>query len=143
MGKPVQESRFEYKGYPCVVLFQPIGFRTGYVGIRSEKTIKAINIEEINCHGGITYAKNHLYGQKDQDIFWIGFDCGHCFDGYDAEKIKEYYKDNERVMKSFVIMQTFYRERNKELEVRTLEYAEEECKKIVEQLVLLEKEEEK
>jgi len=46
-------------------------------------------------------------------------------------------------MKSFVIMQTFYRERNKELEVRTLEYAEEECKKIVEQLVLLEKEEEK
>ncbi len=137
MGEPVQESRFEYKGYPCVVLFQPIGFRTGYVGIRSEK---AINIEGINCHGGITYVENYLYGQRDQDILWIGFDCGHCFDGFDIEKIKEYYKDNERVMKPFVIMQTFYRERNKELEVRTLKYVEEECKKIVEQLISLEKE---
>ena len=56
------------------------------------------------------------------------------------KKIKEYYKDNERVMKPFVIMQTFYRERNKELEVRTLKYVEEECKKIVEQLISLEKE---
>ena len=56
------------------------------------------------------------------------------------KKIKEYYKDNERVMKPFVIMQTFYRERNKELEVRTLKYVEEERKKIVEQLISLEKE---
>jgi hypothetical protein len=137
MIEPIQESRFEYKGYPCVVLFQSIGFRTRYVGIRSKK---AINCEDIICHGGITYVENHLYGQKDQDILWIGFDCGHCFDGYDTEKIKEYYKDDEQVMNQFAIMQMFFEEQNKELEVRTLEYVEEECKKIVEQLILLEKE---
>lgn len=43
-------------------------------------------------------------------------------------------------MNPFSIMQMFFEEQNKELEVRTLEYAEEECKKIVEQLILLEKE---
>lgn len=56
------------------------------------------------------------------------------------KKIKEYYKDDEQVMNQFAIMQMFFEEQNKELEVRTLEYVEEECKKIVEQLILLEKE---
>lgn len=29
----VQEKRFEHKGFPCVVLFMPIGYHCGYVGL--------------------------------------------------------------------------------------------------------------
>lgn len=36
--KPVLETKFEYKGYPCVVLFMPGAYRCGYVGVP-----KAIN----------------------------------------------------------------------------------------------------
>ncbi len=28
--KPVLETKFEYKGYPCVVLFMPRAYRCGY-----------------------------------------------------------------------------------------------------------------
>lgn len=31
--KPVLETKFEYKGYQCVVLFMPGAYRCGYVGI--------------------------------------------------------------------------------------------------------------
>lgn len=29
----IQEKRFDYNCFPCVVLFQSMGHRTGYVGI--------------------------------------------------------------------------------------------------------------
>ena len=28
--EPVLECKFDYKGYPCVVLFMPLGYRCGY-----------------------------------------------------------------------------------------------------------------
>lgn len=31
-----QETRFLYKGFPCVVLFMPGGYRCGYVGLPKE-----------------------------------------------------------------------------------------------------------
>lgn len=31
--EPVLETKFEYKGYQCVVLFMPGAYRCGYVGM--------------------------------------------------------------------------------------------------------------
>lgn len=35
----VEEKRFEYRGYPCVVLFMDMGHRCGYVGIPADKPL--------------------------------------------------------------------------------------------------------
>lgn len=137
MATPVQEERFEYKGFPCVVLFMPVGFRNGYVGLPQENKYysKGYDFIPVNCHGGLTYASRELYGQEDKNTWWIGFDCGHCCDGFDIEAIKEHYKDDALVLSQLEIMQGYYSMANSDTEFRTLDYVKEECKKIVDQLL--------
>ena len=137
MAIPIQEERFEYKGFPCVVLFMPMGFRNGYVGL--PKTNKYYKCEydfiPIDCHCGLTYSKDCLFGQDDKDTWWIGFDCGHCCDGFDIDKIKEYYPNNKTISQTMKIMHDYHLMINKEHEFRTLDYVKENCKSIVDQLL--------
>lgn len=129
---PKQEDRFEYKGYPCVVLFMPTGYRCGYVGIPKDTEI---DVDSINCHGGITYKKTHLHCQEDTDRLWIGFDCAHIFDGYDVEKAKEVFADDEMILKHIAELEGMdYFAIYAECPVRTLEYCQEWCRKIVDQV---------
>ena len=94
---PIKECEFEYKGFKCVVLFMPFGYRCGYVGIPKEE-YKNENTDYIECHGGITYSDNFLQCCDDTDKHWIGFDCAHCYDGFDTETMKKYYSDCEEIM---------------------------------------------
>lgn len=137
MSRPIQEERFEYKGYPCVVLFQPAGYRCGYVGLPKDNQYyeKDYNDIPVDCHGGLTYADRVLSYQDDKDVWWIGFDCGHACDGFDIDKLKEYYADNDEVMKTINYMHGYHMMVNKEHEFRTFDYVKEECKKIVDQLM--------
>lgn len=141
MITPKQEKRFEYKGFPCVVLFMPMGYRCGYVGLPKENKYYGKSYDDIpvDCHCGLTYASDRLHEQKDISIWWIGFDCGHCCDGYDVQKIKELYLDDENIMKQVERMSDYFKIFS-ENPVCTLEYCEEECKKIVEQIIELDKE---
>lgn len=132
MNIPKQEKRFEYKGFPCVILFMPMGYRCGYVGIPK---YAEINIEQVECHCGITYSEEYLFHQNDTDKLWIGFDCGHCFDGYDVEKIYDYFSEDKDVIKQTKIMEDYFKICNEENLVRTLQYCEEQCRHIVEQLI--------
>mgnify|MGYP003294415751 CR=1 FL=1 len=135
MIKPTQETRFEYKGFPCVVLFQWLGHRCGYIGI--PKNHKFYNVDymelDISCHGGLTYSESYLYGQEDGDIWWIGFDCGHYVDKQDYESVKKYYSDNEEVMKNIAWVQENSLSQSFG-QVRNLDYVINECKSIVDQL---------
>ena len=99
MAMPKLEKQFEYKGFPCVILFMPTGYRCGYVWIPKEVKI---DIDNIGCHGGITYNSDHLYHQERKDLRWIGFDCAHCFDGYDVETAKRLFSDNEKAIKEII-----------------------------------------
>lgn len=133
---PKQEIRFEYKGFPCVVLFQSLGFRCGYVGIPSDSEYYRKHYDEIpvNCHCGLTYTDDRLFGQEELDKWWIGFDCGHACDGWDIEAMEKYFGDDPIVMKHFSFMKKHWEKMNAYSEIRTLEYCIEECKKIVDQL---------
>lgn len=133
MDRPVVEERFEYKGFPCVVLFQPMGFRTGYVGLpKGHKYYgKEFDLIPIGCHCGLTYSDNSLHHQTDTDIWWIGFDCGHCCDGFDLKKLDEYF--GNRIENQ--IMRDYHKMINEEHEFRTVEYVKENCKGIVDQLL--------
>lgn len=133
--RPVVEKRFEYKGYPCVVLMQPLCFRTGYVGLPKGNQYfhKNYNAIPVYCHGGLTYASDDLYGQTDEDTWWIGFDTGHYGDGHDFEEGKRLYAGNEEALKSIEMCERtmFYHDGP----ARTLRYCEHECKRIVDQLI--------
>lgn len=137
---PNQEKRFEYKGFPCVVLFMPMGFRCGYVGLPKENKYYGKSYDDIpvDCHCGLTYSDRKLHMQNDTSVWWIGFDCGHACDGYDVQKIKELYADDENIMKQVERMSDYFKIFAGS-PVRTLEYCEEECKKIVEQIIELER----
>lgn len=138
MTIPKQEKRFEYKGFPCVILFMPMGYRCGYVGLPKDNKYYGKGYDEIlvDCHCGLTYSNSGLYYQSDADTWWIGFDCGHCCDGYDVATAKELYADNEDALKQIAIMGAtgYYAVCNEENPIRTLEYCEEQCKGIVDQL---------
>lgn len=114
-----QEERFEYRGYPCVILFMDMGHRCGYVGVPVDVKVDE---DDICCHGGITYCSGHLHGQEDEGIIWYGFDCAHCDDEQDVEATLDYF-GKKPYMLSF------------NGSIKTLEYCKEECKKIVDQII--------
>lgn len=142
MNNPFIEDRFIYKGYPCVVLFMPMAFRNGYVGLPKESKFYQKEYDDIpvDCHCGLTYASSNLYDQEDKDTWWIGFDCCHYCDGFDLEKANEYFKDDKEVQRYLAITKDYHSWCNEEHGFRTLDYVKENCRNIVEQIIKLEKE---
>lgn len=142
MLQPKQETRFEYRGLPCVVLFMPMGYRCGYVGLPKNNKYYKKKYDDIpaDCHCGLTYSEPGLFGQNDSDTWWIGFDCGHCFDGIDIESFEKYYMDELKskavdTQRSAMIGAYQMYGICKEYPARTQEYDENECRKIVDQIV--------
>lgn len=135
-NKPVVESRFEYRGYPCIVIFQPLGHRCGCVGLPEKNRFYGLDYNEIdvNCHGGLTYSSNHLYEQKDTNIWWIGFDCAHCDDARDYTSLRKYYTDNrsKNMIDNWEALDQKYP--IPDSHVRELAYVAKECKNIIDQL---------
>lgn len=76
----------EYKGHKYLAVnngFHPCC----YVSIPNDK---AIDDDDISCHGGITWHKDHLPGENPDDKnHWIGWDYGHVFSN--AGKLKVDY----------------------------------------------------
>lgn len=142
MLQPKQENRFEYKGFPCVVLFMPMGYRCGYVGLPKGNKYYRKKYDDIpaDCHCGLTYSENHLFGQDDKDTWWIGFDCGHYCDGADKETFEKYYMDELKskavdTERASVVSAYMMFDPYDEYPFRTREYVENECRKIVDQIV--------
>ena len=118
----VVEKIFEYKGHECVVVFNRLGFRCGYVSV---KEYKDYDEWDIHCHCGLTFNGKlpYDYGQKEK--YFIGFDCGHICDGIDKIQAYNYGLVDEKMLE--------YMWDTGE-PVRNLEYVTEQCKKIVDQL---------
>ncbi|MEE0100793.1 MAG: hypothetical protein U0I48_03535 [Acutalibacteraceae bacterium] len=130
-----QESKFSYKGFPCVVVFMPGGYRCGYVGIPKTSKYFGKSEEKIpfECHGGITYAGKCLPGREIEETYWIGFDCAHCFDGRDEKLAREIYSNDKDMMRYIEAMKSIG-EFNYPVGVKSLQYVENECRKIVDQI---------
>lgn len=131
----IQEKRFEYKGFPCVVVMQALCFRTGYVGIPKGHPLYEKDYWEIsvNCHGGLTYSENRLIDQPDKDTWWIGFDSGHYGDGYDLTAALELFKDFPETLEQINKMNDIGG-LDTSFPAASLEYIEEQCKSIVDQI---------
>ena len=136
------ETVFMYKGFKCIITFTLTGYRCGYVELTKGDKYYERNLNKIPiaCHGGLTWSANYIPAVIDKsDRWYIGFDCGHSFDGIDLETYKILYNDNlllvgenERdLTSSFIVTMSHVKS---EYPVRTREYVENELKYIVDQL---------
>ena len=126
----VVEKHFEYRGHDCICLFNYMGYRCGYVSVDEVKDYKEFDIA---CHCGLTFGAEQLnkdYNPKKD--YYIGFDCGHICDGHDYTLARAYGLIDDKMYDEFIQMDiqssVFL------MPVRDLEYVENQCKKIVDQL---------
>jgi hypothetical protein len=138
MKRAFEESKFDYKGFTCVVIFQGMGHRCGYVAIPKGHPLFNVDYEciDVDCHGGLTYAASYLYGQEDNPaLWWIGFDCAHYMDGKDFETARKYFSNDTSLMRSLDELERIEKMFPTGEVVRTLAYVEQECRNIVDQLI--------
>lgn len=130
-NSPVTEARFEYNSYPCVVLFMPMGYRCGYVGVPKTHPAYGKDYDElhIDCHGGLTYADDHLYNQDDVETWWLGFDCGHGGDAPDIPAVKYYFPEHYKQLEEYGYYHFYPGNRP-----CFLDYAKVHCRRIAAQL---------
>ena len=88
--KEPDRLEWEHAGFPCLIIRNDyFGHLCGYVALPPEHALHGVDYPEIEVgvHGGLTYAGPcrgavcHIPkpGQP-ADVWWIGFDCLHCFD---------------------------------------------------------------
>lgn len=109
------------------------GVWCGYVGVSSSHPAygKDYYDVDVDVHGGLTYA-NKCSGKichvpepgEPDDIWWLGFDCGHCFDFAPAMVAR---------LREIGSVHQF----NLDEIYRDLEYVEEQCTKLASQLAAI------
>lgn len=86
----------EATGYPCLIVRHPhFGFFCGYVGVQPNHPSygKDYNDVGVSAHGGLTFADSCGHGEDESrgvchrpapgepdNVWWLGFDCGHYMD---------------------------------------------------------------
>ena len=86
-----------------------------------------------DVHGGITYTRaqeNNYPIVTNGNLWWFGFDCGHCDDARDIETAKKYFWEEQ--WRPLVEIEERFPSRGT---IRTLEYVEQECRNLIEQII--------
>jgi hypothetical protein len=82
---------FESHGFPVIMRRHPrMGNWCGYVAVPPGHPCHGLrhnNLPDLSAHGGVNYAEPctgdicHVPKEGEPaDVWWLGFDCGHCFD---------------------------------------------------------------
>lgn len=86
---------FRHAGFPCMIIRAPVtGSWCGYVGIPQTHPFfekNYMDVYGVSVHGDLTYSdhcQGHIChvpkpGELD-NVWWLGFDCAHAFDGMPA-----------------------------------------------------------
>lgn len=128
----VTEKTFECKGFPCVITFNSLGFRCGYVGVDKNHPLYGASENSdmgnsLSCHGGITYA-----GERFNDGLWyFGFDCGHYGDGMDYDLAIKHFPENAQ---AYILQKQVEEMFPTGFPARSLAYVENECKQLALQI---------
>lgn len=157
------ERIFDHRGLKCVVTYNTGGFRCGYVGVDKSHCLYECGFKDhcpileehahtlvnftplqkdldilmshptdnyiisprlvFSVHGGITWSGGGPGSQYpiDSDLWWFGYDCNHAWDKKDLSCARK-----DSLLEMVVQLQLG--------EHRTLEYCENECKQLAEQL---------
>lgn len=105
----LDQYRFLYKGYDCIIVRNELGCLCGYVRIPKNSPFMETSLREgLQVHGNISHAETDEF-----DDFWIGFDCAQYDDlvpaheyitktyGDDPYDIKKKFGDPLRINKTY------------------------------------------
>ena len=117
------ESVGSYKDHVFVVKFHELGHRTGYVKLEPDDVYD--DVYELEVHGGVTYHETTVpeVGQYLPPGTWIGFDCAHSWDKPDVHSCNKYFG---KCLDDYNAPHA---------EIRDLDFCENECRKLIDQLV--------
>lgn len=140
MKKVQIEIKEVYRDYLYIVLFNLGGYRCGYVSIPKDSVLYNKDyLDEPLCdfevHGGLTYARECWYFPIESNSYWIGFDCIHAGDGIDLERAYEYgliSLEQKQINMKYANLFKFE-------QVRNSDYVQNECKKLIDQIIEFEK----
>lgn len=81
---------------PCLIVRGPLGALCGYVGVPKGHPWYQVDYDSVgkdpDVHGGLTFSDHCQEGEgdrkichvveegEDDHVWWLGFDCAHCFD---------------------------------------------------------------
>ena len=125
----VVEKKFDYKGHECICVFNQLGFRCGYVSVSENKEFHTYDID---CHCGLTFNGELSRDCEPKHKYYIGFDCGHICDKQDLEQAYKYELISKVEYDFHKAIITHIGEVG--CVVRSLDYVESQCIKIVDQL---------
>lgn len=147
IDKEGNKKEFQYKGYKCLIFRNPNTLHLcGYVELPKghryyEKSYMDNKLEAIEVHGGLTFSDEGLnYPDfiQQKDKWYIGFDCAHS-----GDLLPTYHTDEltSTMLKSMTgILEGYSDERGNTY--KDMEFCTKECKKIVNQIIKIEKEKE-
>lgn len=117
------ESIGSYKGHVFIVKFHDLGHRTGYVKLEPDDGCE--DVDSLEVYGGVTYHETVVpeAGQYLPPGTWVGFDCAHITDKPDAYNCNKYFGKDPNDYSG------------PDAEVRDLDFCENECRKLIDQIV--------
>ena len=129
------ENKSMYKGFKYVITTMSLGHRCGYIEIPKSHPLFQLDYDDdkfpnIEVHGGITYADKPHWDESACG-WYIGFDRGHYDDLPDIELMSDEYK-KLRNLDSLIVSSDL-----NHATVKSLEFVEDECKNVIEQLINL------
>ena len=131
------QVRGTHRGFDYLILSNDLGFRCGYVRIPESHPFfdKHYDEMDVTVHGGLTFGgfceKDSLWGEG----FWIGFDCGHCYDLPDPDEMNRETLLAQKHMKKFnkAIDQLTRVTGGSPRKIRSAGYVESQCRHLAEQ----------
>ena len=155
-GEWVEEPdrvNFIHKGYSCKIIRicarEPYcmdevyygGHLCGYVKLDETHPYHGKGYQDMNidCHGGITYAeRSEWVDHPEENKFWIGFDCGHSGDFIpSSEMFKKRHNKPSWIEKMNEIFDSSNLPDYLKPTYKNLNFCIEECKSIVDQLIVI------
>ena len=137
-AEPEDRVDFVHAGFACFVKRGPLGVWCGYVGVPQGHPAYGYGYDDVpvEVHGGLTYADSCKGGichvpqpGMPDDVWWLGFDCGHSWDEVPLTAAGSKFAMLEGLTALF--------EGVNERTYKTLAYAQDETRKLADQLHLL------
>lgn len=137
---------FEYKGFQCYLKRNRVYAWCGYVEIpegnkyyRKNGDVETDDYEDIDVHGGITFAEATTSDDPYQKIIVIGFDCCHLEDfapieDYMNRKMLDLPVELQEKMTQ-LLHHPLLKKYAPEKTYRNIEFAKNECMKMVDQVI--------
>ena len=125
----------KHLGYEWVIVHNTSGYRCGYVRIPLGHPWHGKGEDGLNVdvHGGLTFAQpdKACHGDREDNAWWLGFDCAHCGDAKDPSLLSpEKRQWEEDFNRRFLEDHPEYTDRDFGETIKDTNYVKKECRRL-------------